>query len=136
VRRLVGNGDTEVEVEVALVAGGPVEAPAHPPAIGEQHLERRVRDADHRGVAGLEVREHAVEAVRGRRAGRTSRRVVRPEHEVVDDELRAAVEQFRQREFAVFGVESILLLEQNPWELTALLGDVIPEPRELLLANE
>src|ERR671936_875139 len=40
VRRLVGGGDAEVEVEVALVAGGPVEAPAHPPAVGPQLLER------------------------------------------------------------------------------------------------
>src|ERR671930_2372517 len=40
VRRLVGGGDAELEVEVALVAGGPVEAPAHPPAVGQQLLER------------------------------------------------------------------------------------------------
>ena len=88
---LVGDGHTEVDVEVALVAGCPVEAPTHPPAVGEQLLERRVRDADHRDVAGREVREHAVEAVRRRRAGRAARLVVRPEHEVVDDELPAAV---------------------------------------------
>src|SRR5262245_13263610 len=135
VLRLVSNGDTEVKVEVALVAGGPVEAPAHPPAVGQQLLERRVRDADHRDVAGLEVRQQAVEAVRGRRAGRTPRLVVRPEHEVVDDQLPAAVEQLRQRAFAVLGVQAILLLERDPWELAALLGNVVAEPRELLLAN-
>src|SRR4029450_5174236 len=28
------------------------------------------------------------------------------------------------------------LLEQDPWELTALLGDVVPQPRVLLLAHE
>ena len=133
---LVGNGDTEVDVEVALVTGCPVEAPAHPLAVGEQLLERRVRDADHRDVPGCEVREHAVEAVRRRRAGRAARRVVRPEHEVVDDELRAAVEQLRQRAFAILGVEAVLLLQRDPRELTALPGDIVAEPRVLLLANE
>jgi hypothetical protein len=34
------------------------------------------------------------------------------------------------------GVEAILLLERDPRELTTLLGDVVAEPRELLLANE
>src|SRR6266576_918744 len=136
VRCAVGNGDTEVELEVALVTRGPVEAPPHPLAVGEQLLERRVLDADHRDVPGLEVREHAVEAVRRRRAGRTARRVVRPEHEVVDDELRAAVEQLRQRAFAILGVEAVLLLQRDPRELTALPGDIVAEPRVLLLANE
>src|SRR5262249_12481465 len=134
--RLVCNRDTEVEVEVALVAGGPVEAPAHTLAVGEQHVERRVRDADHRDVAGREVREHPIEAVRGRRASRTSRRVVRPEHEVVDDELTTAVEQLRQRAFTVLRVEAVLLLEQYPWEFTAFLCDVVAEPCEFLFANE
>src|SRR5262249_49988294 len=50
-----------IEVEVAFVAGRPVEAPAHALPIGEQLLDRRARDADHRHVAGLEVGEYAVE---------------------------------------------------------------------------
>ena len=37
--RPLGGGDAEVEVEVALVAGRPVEASAHAPAVGEQLLE-------------------------------------------------------------------------------------------------
>ena len=40
-RRILRGGDAEVEVEVALVAGRPVEAPAHAPTVGEQLLERR-----------------------------------------------------------------------------------------------
>jgi hypothetical protein len=55
---------------------------------------------------------------------------------VVDHELRAAVEQLDQRPCAVLGVEAILLLERDPWKLTALLCDAVAEPRELLLANE
>src|SRR5205823_5139772 len=50
--------------------------------LGEKLLDRRPRDADHRHVAGLEVGEHAVEAVTGRRAGGTSGLVVRTKHEV------------------------------------------------------
>jgi hypothetical protein len=55
---------------------------------------------------------------------------------VVDDELPAAVEQLRERSFAVFGVEAIFLLERDPGKLAALLRDVVAEPRVLLLANE
>src|SRR5262249_1284749 len=133
---LVGNRNTEVDVEVALVAGGPVEAPAHPAAVGEQLVEWRVRDADHRDVAGREVWEQAVEAVGRRRAGRAACAVVRPEHEGVGEELRAAGETLGKRAFAVMGVEAILLLEQNPWEPTSLLGYVVAEPREFFLAHE
>src|SRR5262249_52795113 len=124
------------EVEVALVAGGPLEAPAHSPTVGDQLLEGRVRDADHRDVPGLEVPQHAVEAVRRRRAGHTTSLVVRADHEVVDDQLRPAVETLSERACAVFSVEAVLLLERDPGELTTLLRDGVAEPRVLLFANE
>jgi hypothetical protein len=65
-------------------------------AVGEQLLERRLRDAKHRHVAGSEMGKHAVEAIGDRRACRAAGFPLGPEHEVVDDELRAAVEEFRQ----------------------------------------
>jgi hypothetical protein len=55
---------------------------------------------------------------------------------VVDDELPAAVEQLRERAFAILGVEAVLLLQRDPRELTAFPGDIVAEPRVLLLANE
>src|SRR5688500_3846212 len=40
-----------------------------------------------------------------------------PLHDVVGEELRAAVEQLGQRHLAVLGVELILLLDRDPREL-------------------
>ena len=80
--------------------------------------------------------EHAVEAVGRRRAGRTSALVIRAEHEVVDHQLRAAVEQLRQRSSPVCGLEHVLLLDRHPGKVPTLPGKLIPESCELLLALE
>jgi hypothetical protein len=51
--------------------------------------------------------------------------VARAEHEVVDHEMRAAVEQLRQRACAVVGVELVLLLDSGP-------GQLAPPPCQLV----
>src|SRR5437764_805099 len=135
-RHLLAGRHTEVEVEVAFVAGRPVEAPAHPLAVGEQLLKRGSRDADHRHVSSLEVGEYAVEAVGSQRAGGTSGVVVEAEHEVVDEQLGAAVEQLRQAPWSVSGLERVLLLDWDPRKLSALPGELIAHPGELLLAPQ
>ena len=68
-------------------------------------------------VVVRQVNDQAVETVRDRRAGRTPRRVVGPEHEMVDEQLRAALEQVRQRGAPRVGLESIFLVDPNPWQL-------------------
>src|SRR5216683_8019218 len=69
----------------------------------------------------------AAEPVRDRRAGRTPRREVGPEHEVVDEELRAPSEEVCQRGAPLVGLESILLVDPNPRQL-------LPPPRQLVAA--
>src|ERR1700676_4239946 len=91
---------------------------------------------DRNGTVGIhegEVDEGAVKAVRHRRAGRTPRRVVGPEHEVVDEELRAPFEEVRQRGAPLVGLESILLVDPNPRQLLPLPPQLVAAPRELLL---
>src|SRR6266436_3232669 len=56
----------------------------------------------------------AVEAIRDRRTGRTTRRVVGPEHEMVDEELRAPSEEVCQRDTPFIGLESVLLVDPDP----------------------
>ena len=68
-----------------------------------------------------------VEVVRDRRADRAAGRVVRAEHEVVDEQLRATVEQLRERLGPVGGLEAVVLLDRHPGKLPAL-------PRQLLVA--
>ena len=84
---LPGESDAEVEVEVASERGRPGERPPHPPLVGLQLRERRPRHRRQRDVVVGQVDDDTVEPVRDRRAGRTPRRVVGPEHEVVDEEL-------------------------------------------------
>src|SRR5438309_4625563 len=62
--------------------------------------------------------------------------VARAEHEVVDDQLAAAIQQLRQRPRAVVGVEPVFLPNPHPGQLTPLLGDLVAQPCVLLLARK
>jgi hypothetical protein len=78
----------------------------------------------------------AVERVGRRRAHRAAGLVLRPEHEVVDDELRAAVEKLGQRPRPGLGVEAVLLVDRHPRQLAALARELVVAASELLLADE
>src|SRR5512145_2715386 len=78
----------------------------------------------------------AVEPVRDRRAGRTPRRVVGPEHEVVDEELRAPPEEAFQGGASLVGLESILLVDPDPRQLLPPSRQLVAAPCELLLGLE
>ena len=101
-----------------------LKSPPNDDAQGNVHPIRRLyacsfasgaRDtADERDVVVRQVHGEAVEPVRDRRAGRAPRRVVGPEHEVVDEELRAPLEEVRQRGAPLVGVEPILLCRSGP----------------------
>src|SRR5438270_3902155 len=117
--------DMEVVVEIAAERRSPGEAPAHPLLVRLQFRERSPRHRAQRDVVIREVDGGAVEAVGDRRAGRAPGRVVGPEHEVVDEELRAPSEEIGEGRFALVGIEAVLLVNANP-------GQVLPHPRELV----
>src|SRR6185437_14666401 len=75
-------------------------------------------------------------AVRDHRARRTAGRVVGAEHEVIDEELRAAAKQVGERSAARLGVESISLVDADPGQLAALPRELVAAPGELLLGRE
>ena len=75
-----------------------------------------------------QVDGEAVEPVRDRRAGRAPRRIVGPEHEVVDEELRAPPEEIGQRDVPLVGLESILLVDPDPRQF-------LTSPRQLVAAT-
>jgi hypothetical protein len=60
------------------------------------------------------VHHDGVEVVGPERADATAGLVLRVEHEVVDEELAAAVEQLGQRLLAVGAVEHVFLLDALP----------------------
>ena len=130
---LLGELDVEVEVELAAERGCPGERPPHPPLVLLQLLERRPRDSPEHHVMIGQVNYEPVEAVRDRRAGRTARRVVGPEHEVVDEELRAPSEEVRQQGAAFISLKSVLLVDPNPRQLLTSPRQLVAAPRELLL---
>src|SRR5919199_2474477 len=82
----------------------------------------------------------AVEAVRGVRAAHAAgvgpavdRRA---EHEVVDQELRAPVEELGQRLRSVLGLEAVRLLDRDPRQLLPLAGELVAPTGELLLLRQ
>ena len=69
-------------------------------------------------------------------AGRTPRRVIGPEHEVVNEELRAAPEEVCQRGAPRVGLEPVLLADPNPRKLLSPPRQLVAAPRQLLLFLE
>src|ERR671924_1091672 len=77
-----------------------------------------------------------VEAIRDRRAGWAAGGVIGPEHEVVDEELRAPLEEVRQRGAPLVGLESIRLVDPHPRQFLPPPRQLVAAPRELLLLLE
>src|SRR5690348_12010633 len=73
------------------------------------------------------------ECVRDRGTDRTAGRPTRPEHEVVDKQLGAAVEKVREGLRAVLSLESVVLLDRDPGQLAPLPGELVAAPGELFL---
>src|SRR5215467_13883334 len=77
-----------------------------------------------------------VEIVRPERAVLASRIPVGGEHEVVDDQLTSALEQVRQRFFAIWAVKDIILVHLYPRQLSPLVTQSIAQFGELLLFRQ
>src|SRR5437016_7051876 len=102
---------------------------SHPafPFVRLQLRQRRARDRPKHDVVVGEMDAAAVKAVCDRRAVRTARSVFRPEHEMIDEELRASSEKIRERRISLVGLEAIILGDANPRQL-------LPSPRQLVAA--
>src|SRR5205823_586421 len=77
-----------------------------------------------------------LEVVRPERADRTALLPVRAEHEVIDEQLAAAVEEISQRLLAVWALEDVLLLDRLPGKALSLLRQLVACACELLLLGE
>jgi hypothetical protein len=128
-------------IGVEVVAGErvPRDLPAHPLAVGLDLLDRGLRHEDERGVARVEVGEVA-DVVGDHRAAVAARRrpavYARREHEVVDDQLAAAVEQVEQARPATGPLEHIVLLDAHHWQAPALGGQRVTSASGLLLLRQ
>ncbi len=133
---LLRERDVEVEIEVAPERRGPRKRPAHSALVRLEGLERRLRHSHYPDVEVLEVDDEAVEAVGDRRAHRAAARVLRPEHEVVHEELGAAAEEVRERRAPLVGLERVLLFDTDPRELLPLLRELVSAAGVVLLGLE
>ena len=130
---LFGDRDAEVVVEVAVVRRGPREVPAHSSLVRLDVRERRTRDRREHHVVVHHVHDGAVEAVGDRRARRAAGLVLRPQHEVVDEELRAAGKQVREGCGATLGLEGVFLVDAHPRQLASFPRELVTPARVLLL---
>ena len=90
-------GDVVVAVEVVAIRRHPLEAPAHTLPVALQFLKRRARDRHQRHVAVAQMHHGAVVVVRPERAALAAFFPVRPEHEVIYEELVSPGEQVGHR---------------------------------------
>src|SRR3954451_3535066 len=77
-----------------------------------------------------------IERVGDRGADGTARLPRRAEHEVVDEQLRATVEELGERLRPRRGLEAVGLLDRPPWEPAPLPRKLVASPGELLLLRE
>ena len=67
------------------------------------------------------------------RAARATLLPIRSEHEVVDDQLAAPVEEVGERDLALGRVENVILLDLHPGQLAPLGAQLVASPRGFLL---
>src|SRR5919106_4225517 len=131
--------DAEVGVEVAAGRGVPRDRPAHALLVRLDVRQRRARHQGKRGVAGVQVREMADLVDEHRTPGAARGRPaldVGSEHEVVDDQLAAPVEQIEQARHAVRAFEDVALLKPDHRQRAALGGQRVSRPRGFLLLDQ
>jgi hypothetical protein len=126
----------EVVVEVIVVGRGPLEVPTKPFLIFLYSIQARFGNCEQLDVAMLKVITDPVEIIGPEGTTRTTFGPIRPEHEVIDDQLAAITKQIRQSFLARYGVENIGLFYPDPGECTPLLCQSVAHPREFLLLGQ
>src|SRR5262245_26542044 len=82
------------------------------------------------------MRDCAVEVIGYERAARAAFMPIRPEHEMVNDQLTAARKEVSQRDPAVRGIENIFFVNSLPGQLPPLGGQLVVEPSELFFLHQ
>src|SRR5262249_13347303 len=113
-----------------------LERPAEALLEREKLLQRRPRDGDHRDIPVREVNHVSLEVVRPERAALAADLRVRAEHEMINHELRAALEEILEGLLAARAVEDVALVHALPGERAARFGERFTRLREFLFLCE
>src|SRR5581483_10899144 len=108
----------------------------HAPAIGVALSDRRMDNGRQLHVPVLQVHSDAVVVVGPERAAGTALPPVRPEHEVIDEQLARAGEQVRKGLFALGSLENVVLVDPHPRQGAPLRAQPVALPCELLLLDQ
>src|SRR4029450_1225414 len=57
----------------------------------------------------------------------------RTEHEVIDHQLTVTIEEIGERFPAALSIETVLLMDLNPWQLAAMPAQFVTQPCQFLL---
>ena len=110
--------------------------PAHAALVGGDLFERRLRDDGERDIVMVEMHQRAVEVIGEEGAAGASRLPIRPEHEMIDDELAAVAEEIGEA-FAPFGrIETVVLVNLDPGQRPALRIQAIARPGVFLFSRQ
>src|SRR5215469_7980767 len=125
-----------IEIEIASVGGDPPEAPAHVLLVSVDLSERSARNDRECHIAIMEMNRDAVEIVGPERARLASLFPIGAEHEVIDDQLGAPVEEIGERKGAIRPLELVGLFYPLPGHRHSAARQRIPLAREFLLGSE
>src|SRR5580704_1512175 len=123
---LLRERDVEVEVEIAAEGRDPFEVPAHARLVRENLGERCARDGYDRHVVVGEVLSRSVDVLGLEGAAGTGGIPFGRVHQMMDNQLAAAVEEVWERLAALFGFERIALLDLQAGEPASLGGEPVP----------
>jgi hypothetical protein len=129
-------GDVEVVIEITAVGRIPVEFPAHALFEGFDFFEAGAGDDGEGGVARGKVVLEAVKVIGPEGAVFAAFAPAGAEHKVVDEDLAFAGKHFGEGDFAGGAVEDVFLINPDPGELTALLGELVAEFGEFFFFEE
>src|SRR5664279_6348175 len=120
-----------VVVEIASIRRHPWEAPSHALFEGLDFRQSCPRNRGERRIPLRQVDPHSVEIVGDERAARAAFLPSRTEHEMIDNQLAAAVEQLSQRLLSMRTLKNILFLDLLPRHLAPAAAQLIAQPGEL-----
>src|SRR6185295_5699685 len=87
-------------------------------------------------IVMLEMRQGAIDMVGLERAADTALALVGAPHEMLDDELAAAVEEIGKRNLSFRRIEDVILLDLDPRQGEPRLVELIAPAREFLLLGK